>query len=119
MSNKSASYRFRSEVLLALHAAGFQAAHKAAEPKGVPHGDRRPHSSILGVPGLSIRTRNRQGLDLSGAVAEVQRAALAEGNDHFVSVQHAKGQDSVQDAYATTTLRCFLDLISRLPPPAA
>ena len=91
-SLKGAAYNFRSEVLLALHAAGFGSATKPREYKGLDPAER-VHGDILGVQGVTIATRNQRDLALSKAVDEAKREADHEGNALWV----VASQDVVYD----------------------
>ncbi len=109
--------RFGNEVLLALHAAGFIAAHKA--PQSASDAPR-VRGDILGVPGVTIAVRNQRDIALAEAADEVRREALAEGNDIFVSIQARRSSnddDNVLNAYCTLPMHVLLKVLQRLDHP--
>lgn len=112
-SNKARSAAFAAEVVLAFHAAGFTSAVKAPEPKGLDPAER-VRGSVLGLP-ITISTRSRQTLDLSGAMDEARREAQAEGRDLYVSIQRRRSH-TVKDAYCTLPLSALLRVLARLHP---
>lgn len=115
MSNKSAAYSYRMEVLLLLHEHGFHGAHRPREPKGVADEERRVHGDIIGVDGVTIAVRNQRELALAEAATEVEREAEAEGNDLFVSIQ-ARRSHPIGSSFATMPLTVFLRLLAIAAP---
>lgn len=111
-ANKAAAAQFRAECLLALHEHGFTAATRAPEKKGGPAFDR-VRGDILGVADWTIATRNQRDLALAEAADEVEREALAEGSQFWVSIQ-ARRSRPVLDSYATMPLHVLLNLLTVL-----
>lgn len=105
--------RFRDQVLLALHAAGYIAAHKA--PQSASNAPQ-VHGDILGVPGVTIAVRNQRHIALAEAADEVKREALAEGNPVYVSIQarRSSNDENALNAYCTMPLHVLLKMLQRL-----
>ncbi len=106
--------RFRDQVLLAMHQAGFVDAHKAPQSTSAAPQVR---GDILGM-GLTVAVRCQRDMALAEAADEVEREALAEGNDIFVSIQARRNthgnDDNVLNAYATMPLHVLLKVLQRL-----
>lgn len=103
------AYRFRSDVVLALHRAGFRSARTWLDESGNATGEQ-VRGDIFGLP-LTIATRNQRELDFAEALREVEAEALEAGTKMFVSVQARKTR-STGEAYATTTLDNFMQLLA-------
>ena len=107
------AYRFRSDVVLALHRAGFQGARTWLDESGNATGEH-VRGDIFGLP-LTIATRNQRELDFAEALREVEAEALEAGTKMFVSVQSRKTR-ATGEAYATTTLDSFMQLLAMAFP---
>lgn len=86
-SLKGLNYAFRLEVIMALRQAGYTSAFRPQEPEG---GAGEIHGDVLGVTGCTIAVRNQRDLALAEAMNEVEREAMAEGNELYVSVQRRR-----------------------------
>lgn len=107
------AYRFRSDVVLALHRAGFQGARTWLDEAGNATGEH-VRGDIFGLP-LTIATRNQRDLDFAEALREVEAEALEAGTKLFVSIQARKTR-TTGEAYATTTLDNFMQLLAMAFP---
>jgi len=107
------AYRFRNDVVLALHRAGFQRARTWLDESGNATGEH-VRGDIFGLP-LTIATRNQRELDFAEALREVEAEALEAGTKMFVSVQARKTRET-GEAYATTTLDSFMQLLAMAFP---
>jgi hypothetical protein len=62
LSPKGANYRFRLEIIEALHANGFTSAYRARENHSLL-ADPQPHGDILGLP-ITLAVRNERLLSM-------------------------------------------------------
>jgi hypothetical protein len=114
--NKGANHRFRDEVIRELHRAGFTAAHRPPEPKGLTLSERlrRNHGDVVGVP-WALAVRASKTLNLAGAQAEIKAEAAQGGHDLYAAV-HKRKNHPVAGAYVVMPLATFIEVVRRLHP---
>lgn len=109
MSNKGASYRFRSDVRLFLLAKGLDA--RAARELKVSERLRGAHPGhILGMEPWVITTHSRQEIDLSTDMNALKSDAFLAKSEWYATVNRRKSHD-VDDAYVTMPLFVFARIL--------
>lgn len=105
-SSKAKGTRWESEVVRALHAAGFTGAERRALRGTADRGD------ITGIPGLVIEAKNRARVELAAWVDEAAAERDRDGARYAAVWHHRRGRGSAEAGFVTMTGADFLRLLT-------